>query len=254
MPTPQQIKSMKSNQKIVMLTAYDFPTAKLMDGIVDIILVGDSLGMVVLGYENTTKVTMEDMTRAVSAVSRGAKNALIVGDMPIGSYENEKDAIKNAKLFLEAGAHAVKIERKPEIAKFLVQNGIQVMGHIGLTPQTITNFKVQGKDEESAERLYEEARAMDKAGCFSLVLECIPLGLAKKITEVISIPTIGIGAGVHCDGQVLVSHDILGLFESFKPKFVKRYADIGSEMKNAFGKYAEEVRESKFPDDKFSFH
>lgn len=254
MPTPQQIKSMKSKQKIVMLTAYDFPTARLMDSIVDIILVGDSLGMVVLGYGNTTKVTMQDMARAVEAVARGAKNSLIVGDLPIGTYDNENDALKNAKLLLNAGSKAVKIERKPEIAAFLAKNGIEVMGHIGLTPQTITNFKVQGKNEEDAKRLLEEAKAMDKANCFSLVLECIPLSLAKKITELISIPTIGIGGGINCDGQVLVTNDILGLFEAFKPKFVKRYAEIGNEMKKAFEQYAKEVREGKFPSDEFSFH
>ena len=254
MLTTQQIKSMKSKQKIVMLTAYDYPTAKLMDDVVDIILIGDSLGMVVLGYENTTKVTMDDMIRATSAVARAAKNALVVGDMPIRTYDNEKDALNNAKLFLKSGANAVKIENKPEIAEFLVDNGIAVMGHIGLTPQTITNFKVQGKNEEDAKRLLELAKACDKAGCFSLVLECIPLGLAKTITESTSTPTIGIGAGIHCDGQVLVTHDILGLFEAFKPKFVKRYAEIGKEMRKAFEQYAKEVREGKFPTDEFSFH
>lgn len=252
--TIENIRSMKSNQKIVMLTSYDFPTAKLMDGIVDIILVGDSLGMVVLGYNSTTKVTMQDMIRATEAVARGAKNSLIVGDLPIGTYDNENDALRNAKLLLDAGAQAVKIERKPIIAKFLVKNGIEVMGHIGLTPQSITNFKVQGKDEESAKGLLEEAKEMDKAGCFALVLECIPLSLAKKITESVSMPTIGIGAGLHCDGQVLVTHDILGMYEMFKPKFVKRYAEIGNEMKNTFELYANEVREKKFPSDEFSFH
>lgn len=254
MITPHQIKSMKSKRKIVMLTAYDFPTAKLMDDIVDIILIGDSLGMVVLGYENTTRVTMDDMIRATGAVARACKNALIVGDLPIGTYDNEADALKNANLFLHAGAQAVKIENKPEIAEFLVKNGIDVMGHIGLTPQTITNFKVQGKNEEDAKKLLGLAKALENAGCFSLVLECIPLQLAKTITESISIPTIGIGAGIHCNGQVLVMHDILGLFEAFKPKFVKRYAEIGKEMRNAFEQYAKEVREGKFPSDEFSFH
>src|SRR3989344_3443446 len=158
MKSIDQIKSMKLKQKIVMLTAYDFPTAKLMDGIVDVILIGDSLGMVVLGYENTTKVTMDDMLRATAAVARGAKDTLIVGDMPFGTYENEKDALKNAKLFIEAGAHAVKVEKKPEIAKFLVKNGIEVMGHTGLTPQTITNFKVQGKDKDSADKILKDVK------------------------------------------------------------------------------------------------
>ena len=254
MKSIQQIKSMKSKEKIVMLTAYDFPTAKLMDGIVDIILVGDSLGMVILGYENTTKVTMDDMLRATAAVARGAKNTLIVGDMPIGTYDNEKDALENAKLFLESGAHAIKIEKKPEIAMSLIKNGIEVMGHIGLTPQTITDFKVQGKDKESADKIIEEAAALEKAGCFSIVLECIPSELAKTITNKIKVPTIGIGAGIHCNGQVLVTNDILGLYGDFKPKFLKRYAEIGQEMKKAFEQYAKDVREKKFPDDEHSFH
>ena len=254
MITPQQIKSMKSKQKIAILTAYDFPTAKLMDGIVDMILVGDSLGMVVLGYENTTKVTMDDMLRATGAVARGAKNTLIVGDMPIGTYDNGDDALKNAKLFLDAGAHAVKVEKKPEIAEFLVKSGIEVMGHIGLTPQTVTTFKVQGKDKKDAESILNEAIELEKAGCFSLVLECIPLSLAEKITKKIKIPTIGIGAGIHCDGQVLVTNDILGLYGDFKPKFLKRYAEMGNEMKTAFENYAKEVREGKFPTDENSFH
>lgn len=254
MKSIQEIKSMKGKQKIVVLTAYDFPTAKLMDGIVDVILVGDSLGMVILGYENTTQVTMDDMIRATGAAARGAKNTLIVGDMPIGTYDNEKKALKNAKLFLESGAHAVKIEKKPEIAEFLVKNGIEVMGHIGLTPQTITAFKVQGKDKESAERIINEAAALEKSGCFSLVLECIPLSLAEIITNKIKIPTIGIGAGIHCDGQVLVTNDILGMYGDFKPKFLKRYAKLGNEMKTAFENYAKEVREEKFPDEGHSFH
>ena len=237
-----------------MLTAYDFPTAKLMDEIVDMILVGDSLGMVVLGYENTTQVTMDDMLHATSAVARGAKNTFIVGDMPIGTYDNKKDALQNANFFLKAGAHAVKIEKKPEIANFLVKNGIEVMGHSGLTPQTITNFKVQGKDKESAEKILNEAIDLEKAGCFSLVLECIPLELAKIITNKIKIPTIGIGAGIHCDGQVLVTNDILGLYGDFKPRFLKRYAEIGNEMKKAFENYAKDVREKKFPTDENSFH
>ena len=254
MKSVQQIKSMKGKQKITVLTAYDFPTAKLMDGIVDIILVGDSLGMVVLGYESTTKVTMDDMLRATGAVARGAKNTLIVGDMPIGTYDQKKFALENAIFFLKAGAHAVKIEGKPEIAEFLVKNKIEVMGHIGLTPQTITNFKVQGKDKESAEKIIDEAVVLEKSGCFSIVLECIPLALAETITKKIKIPTIGIGAGVHCDGQVLVTNDILGLYGDFKPKFLKRYAEIGNEMKKAFENYAKEVREGKFPDDENSFH
>lgn len=254
MITPKQIKSMKSKQKIVMLTAYDFPMAKLMDDVVDIILVGDSMGMVVLGYDNTAKVTMQDIARATGSVARAAKKALVVADLPFRAYENEKDALENAKMLLEAGAKAVKVENKPEIIEFLVENGIEVMGHIGLTPQTITNFKVQGKNENDAKKLIALAKACDRSGCFSIVLECVPESLGKVITDSISAPTIGIGAGIYCDGQVLVTHDILGLFDMFKPKFVKRYAEIGKEMRKAFEHYANEVREGKFPSDEFSFH
>ncbi len=237
-----------------MLTAYDYSFAKLMDGVVDMILVGDSLGMVVLGYENTKQVTMDDMTRATQAVARGAKNSLIIGDMPIGSYDTEENALKNAKRLLKAGAHAIKIERKPDIAAHLITQGIEVMGHVGLTPQTVTMFKVQGKDEIGAQALITEAKEMEKAGCFSLVLECIPLDLAKEITQTISIPTIGIGAGMHCDGQVLVTHDMIGLYDAFTPKFVKHYAEVGIVMKNAFKNYAKEVKKRAFPTDKESFH
>ncbi len=254
MKTPQNIKLMKGKERVVMLTAYDYCIAKLMDEIVDIILVGDSLGMVSLGYEDTTKVTMQDMIRATQSVASAVKNTLIVGDMPIKTYYNENEALKNAKLFLKAGANAIKIENKPEIAEFLVSNGLNVMGHIGLTPQTITNFKVQGKDRKSSVRLMQEAKTLDKAGCFSLVLECIPLQLAKKITKSISIPTIGIGAGIYCDGQVLVTHDLIGLYQDFKPKFVKRYSNLGNEMKKAFELYTKEVKEGRFPSDKYSFH
>jgi 3-methyl-2-oxobutanoate hydroxymethyltransferase len=252
MKSINEIKNFK--EKIVMLTAYDYSLAKLMDGIVDLILVGDSMAMVVLGHENTLKIKMSDLIRATEAVKKGAPNTLIVGDMPIGTYDNNEDALKNARLFLEVGAHAVKIEKNPSIAEFLVKNGIEVMGHTGLTPQTITNFKVQGKDEETAAKIIEESVSLEKAGCFSLVLECIPLDLAKKITSTVSIPTIGIGSGVYCDGQVLVTHDLLGLFDDFKPKFVKKYANIGEEIKKAISNYAKEVKEKKFPTDEYSFH
>lgn len=249
-----EISRMKSGEKIVMLTAYDYPMARLMDGIADLILVGDSMGMVVLGYENTTKVTMNDIIRATESVSRGAKNSIIVGDLPFGSYETGEEALKNAMLLLNAGAHAVKIENQQEIAAFLVKNKIAVMGHIGLTPQTIKDFKVQGKKDKDAQKIVEQALELERAGCFSIVLECIPLELARKITQEIKIPTIGIGAGIHCDGQVLVSHDLLGLFDSFKPKFVKRYAEAGKLMKSAFERYAKEVREGEYPGDEYSFH
>jgi 3-methyl-2-oxobutanoate hydroxymethyltransferase len=253
--TASKIKSMKAKEKISMLTAYDYSTAKYMDEAgIDIILVGDSLGMVVLGYENTLSVTMDDMLRHTGAVSRGASNALIVGDMPANSYDDNETALSNAKAFLKAGVDNVKIENKPEIAKFLVENKIDVMGHIGMTPQTITDFKVQGKDEEAANKLIALAKECEEAGCFALVLECVPMQLAKKITESISIPTIGIGAGPYCDGQVLVSNDMLGLFDKFSPKFVKKYAELGKEMKSAFQNYIKDVKQGDFPKDEHSFH
>ena len=253
--TTEKIKSMKGREKIGMLTAYDFFTAKIEDEAgIDIVLIGDSLGMVVLGYENTLSVTMEDSLRHTGAVVRGTKNALIVADMPVNSFDNKELAALNAEALIKSGADAVKIENRPEIAKFLVENGIQVMGHIGLTPQTITEFKVQGKTEEAAERLLEFAKQCEKAGCFSLVLECVPRDLAKKITQSISIPTIGIGAGPDCDGQVLVCNDMLGLYDRLNPKFLKKYAELSVEMKKAFQAYIKDIKEQKFPEDKHSFH
>ncbi len=253
--TIESVKSMKGKEKIAVLTAYDYPTAKAMDESgVDIILVGDSLGMVVLGYENTLSVTMDDMLRHTGAVARGVKNALIVGDMPAHSYDDRESAALNAEAFIKSGADSVKVENKPEIAKFLVENNIAVMGHIGLTPQTATDFKVQGKDEKAAAQLISLAKQLEEAGCWSIVLECVPLNLAKKITESISIPAIGIGAGPYCDGQVLVSNDILGLYNRISPKFVKKYAELGKEMKKAFGSYIQDVKKGNFPKDEHSFH
>jgi len=253
--TIEKIKSMKGRENIAVLTAYDYPTAKAMDECgVDIILIGDSLGMVVLGYENTLSVTMDDMLRHTGAVARGTKNALIVADMPANSYNDKEMAALNAEALIKSGADTVKIENEPEIAKFLVDNKIDVMGHIGLTPQTATDFKVQGKDKETADKLIRLAKELEKAGCYSVVLECIPSELAKRITKSISIPTIGIGAGPYCDGQVLVVNDILGLYDKFSPKFVKKYADFGKDMKAAFEKYTEDVKEGKFPEDRHSFH
>ena len=252
--TTEKIKSMKGREKIGMLTAYDFYTAKIEDEAgIDIILIGDSLGMVILGYENTLSVTMEDSLRHTGAVARGTKNALIVADMPINSFDNKELAALNAEALIKSGADAVKIENKPEIAKFLVDNGIPVMGHVGLTPQT-KERKVQGKDEESANEIFKLAKQCEEAGCFSLVLECIPRDLARKITQSISIPTIGIGAGPDCDGQVLVSNDVLGLYDRLNAKFVKKYADLSIEMKKAFQAYIKDVKEQKFPEDRHSFH
>jgi 3-methyl-2-oxobutanoate hydroxymethyltransferase len=253
--TTSQIKSMKGKEKITVLTAYDYSTAKYMDEAgINIILIGDSLGMVVLGYENTLSVTMEDMIRHTGAVSRGAKNALIVADMPANSYNDDESAALNAKALIKSGADTIKLENAPEITKFLVKNKIDVMGHIGLTPQTATNFKVQGKDEETADKLIKQAKELETAGCYSLILECIPVELAKKITKSISIPTIGIGAGPYCDGQVLVTNDMIGLYDRLSPKFVKKYAQLGKEMKKAFENYIKEVKEGEFPKDEHSFH
>ena len=252
--TVEKIKSMKGKERIAMLTGYDYFTSKMEDDAgVDIILIGDSLGMVVLGYENTLSVTMEDMLRHTAAVARGCKNALIVADLPVGTFDNNEDAALNAEALMKVGADAVKIENKPEIAKFLVENNIPVMGHIGLTPQT-KEFKVQGKDEKTANEIFDLAKRCDESGCFSLVLECIPRGLAKKIMETIKIPTIGIGAGPDCDGQVLVCNDMLGLYDKLSPKFAKRYNELGIEMKKAFEIYIKEVKEGKFPEDRHSFH
>ena len=253
--TTTKIKSMKGKEKIAVLTAYDYSTAKEMDECgIDIALVGDSLGMVILGYDNTLSVTMEDMIRHTGAVARGTKNALIVSDMPVNSYNDEVSAALNAEALIKSGADTVKIENEPEIAAFLVENKIEVMGHIGLTPQTAPNFKVQGKDKKTADKLINLAKDLEKAGCYSLVLECTPSELAKKITESISIPTIGIGAGIYCDGQVLVTNDMLGLYDQISPKFVKKYAEFGKAMKNIFAHYIKDVKGRKFPKDAHSFH
>jgi len=251
----------KRGEKIVMLTAYDYPTALVADEEVDCILVGDSLGMVVLGYESTLPVTMEVMLHHTRAVVRGTKRALVVGDMPFMSYQTSvEEAVRNAGRFLqEAEAQAVKLEGGREVAETvrrIVSAGIPVMAHIGLTPQSIHQlggFKVQGRDSRVAARLKEDALILEEAGAFSIVLECIPKGLAKEITESLNIPTIGIGAGVHCDGQVLVIHDMLGLFERFVPRHVKVYAQLIEEMRKAIKSYSSEVREGIFPDDEHSF-
>lgn len=252
--TTEQIKLMKGRERISVLTAYDFPSALAMDGLVDIILVGDSLGMAVYGEKNTLNVTMQDMIRHTKAVAMAAKKSLIVGDMPAGSYGNAEMAIRNAGMLIDAGADAVKIEKEHEIAAELVKNSFSVMGHVGLTPQTITDFRVQGKDEDTADKITNEAKKLEKAGCFSIVLECMPSGLAKGITQGLKIPTIGIGAGKLCDGQVLVVNDMLGMNENFKPKFVKRYAKIAEEMRKAFMQYNKDVKEGKFPAEEHSFH
>lgn len=248
--------------KLTMLTAYDYSTAKLIDESgVNAILVGDSLGMVVLGYEDTLSVTMEDMIHHSGAVARGTKNALVVTDMPFMSYQTSVyDAVYNAgRLMKEGRANAVKIEGGVEVVKqirAIVNASIPVMAHIGLTPQSVNafgGFKVQGKNEEAARRIVEEAKAVEAAGAFAVTLECVPAKLAKFISENISIPTIGIGAGSSCDGQVLVYQDMLGMYSDFVPKFVKQYGSIGESMKKAFAEYINEVKAGKFPEAKHGF-
>jgi 3-methyl-2-oxobutanoate hydroxymethyltransferase len=243
-------------EPITMLTAYDYPTALAMDQAgVDVILVGDSLAMVVLGYENTLPVTMDEMLHHSRAVARGAKSALLIGDMPFMSYQvSVEEATRNAGRFLQQGGmDAVKLEggrERAEAVRCITSAGIPVMGHIGLTPQSINQlggFRAQGKTAIAARRLVEDALVLEEAGCFSLVLESVPARLAELISKKISIPTIGIGAGVGCDGQVLVTHDLLGLFDRFTPKFVRKYADFHHEMQRAFTDYIEDVETRRFP-------
>jgi len=251
-----ELKMLKNKRKIVMLTAYDYQMAKILDSIgIDIILVGDSLGMVVLGYKDTKAVTMHEMIHHTRAVARGAKNTPIVGDMPINSYNTVSDALKNAKDFLNAGAHGVKIEgNKPRIIKALLDENIPVMGHLGLLPQTAEGYRVRGKEEAEAEKIFSDALELDELGVFTMVLECIPESLAKKITETIKTPTIGIGAGKYCDGQVLVINDMLGFDESFTPKYLKRYADLSHVIREAVARFKEEVLDGKYPDKEHTYH
>ncbi len=248
--------------KISMLTAYDYSTAKLEDEAgVNSILVGDSLGMVMLGYEDTLSVTMEDMIHHTAAVARGAKNALVIADMPFMSYEPSVElAVKNAgRLMKEGRANAVKLEggvRVAEQIKAITTAGIPVCAHIGLTPQSVNafgGFKVQGKTEEGAQQMIDDALAIQEAGAFAVVLECVPAKLAALISEKLTIPTIGIGAGAGCDGQVLVYQDMLALFSDFKPKFVKHFGNIGPQMTAAFKAYDEEVKAGTFPAEEHTF-
>ena len=260
----QDIIMMKKNgEKISMLTAYDASFAGLIDATgIEMVLVGDSLGMVLLGYDSTIPVTMQEMLHHSRAVSRGVKRAVLVGDMPFMSYQvSESEAITNAGRFLkEAGCDAVKLEGGTEVCntvKAIVRAGISVMGHIGLTPQTASQlggYKVQGRDADSARKLMKSARDLEAAGAFSIVLECIPAELSEAITGAVSIPTIGIGAGKHCDGQVLVTHDMVGMFEKFIPSFVKQYANLASQIKEAVATYHEEVKNGSFPSENQSFN
>lgn len=258
--TIQQAK--ESGEKVTMLTAYDYSMAKLIDEAgVNMILVGDSLGMVMLGYEDTISVTMEDMIHHTRAVARGVSNALVVADMPFMSYQTSVyDAVCNAgRLMKEGRAQAVKLEGGREFAEHIraiTNASIPVVAHLGLTPQSLNafgGFKVQGKSEEAARRLVEDAKVVEEAGAVAVVLECVPAKLAELISGQLHIPTVGIGAGAGCDGQVLVYQDMLAMFGDFKPKFVKQFAEIGAMMKEAFGKYIEEVKSGAFPAPEHTF-
>jgi 3-methyl-2-oxobutanoate hydroxymethyltransferase len=249
-------------EKISMTTAYDYPTALLVDRAgIEIILVGDSLAMTILGHETTVPVTMDEMIHHIKAVMKGIKTSLVVGDLPFMSYNiTKEEAIRNAgRLMKEGGCDVVKLEGGIEMAetvKAIVDAGIPVMGHIGLTPQTISKlggFKVQGKDAGAAKKIIDDAKALEVAGAFSLILEAIPADVAKIVTESVNIPTIGIGAGIHCDGQVLVFHDMMGLFDRFVPKFVKQYRNLSKEIVDALTEYKEDVKTGKFPEAKHSF-
>ena len=249
-------------EPITMLTAYDYGTAAVIDrALIDSILVGDSLGMVVLGYENTLPGTMDDMIHHCKAVARGAHYALLIGDMPFMSYQiSIDDAIRNAGRFLqEGGMDAIKLEggrERSETIKAIVGAGIPVMGHLGLTPQSVHQlggFRAQGKSATDAQRLFEDSQILQDVGCFSLVLESIPARLAKLVSRQLEIPTIGIGAGLDCDGQVLVTHDLLGLFDRFTPRFVKKYADLHLEMIRAFEAYIQDVEAGEFPEQRHCF-
>jgi len=261
-PYIQEKKEKK--RKITALTAYDFPNAKVLDRAgIDIILVGDSLGMVVLGYENTIPVTMDEMIHHTKAVVRGTNRALVVGDMPYFSFHlSIEESVFNASRFIKvAGAKAVKIEgaspKRLELIKNLVEAEIPVMGHVGLTPQSICHlgkFKVRGKVKEEAERIIKDAQELEAAGVFAVILECIPMELAKVITENLRIPTIGIGAGPYCDGQILVFHDLVGYSNGYLPKFVKKYVDLNDILLKAVTSYSQDVENGSFPDDSHSYH
>ena len=259
--TIHTLREMKQRgEKIAALTAYDFFTAKIMDEVgVELILVGDSLGMAVLGYENTLPVTMEEMIHHTKAVARAKPKALVVADMPFMTYSTVQQALANAGQFIQAGAEAVKLEGGESVteqARALVASGVPVLGHIGLLPQAILEtggYKIQGRKPESAERLLHDAKLLEQAGAFAIVIECTVAEVARKITGSVAIPTIGIGAGAGCDGQILVSNDMLGQFTWFTPKHVKRYANLAEEMRKAFAAYKREVESGEFPGGEHSF-
>lgn len=259
--TIQSLMKMKQDgKKISMITAYDYPQASLVERAgIEIILVGDSLSMTILGNEGTVPLTTDEMIAHIKPVVKGAPTPMIVGDMVFGSYnESQSQAIHNAnRLMKEGGCDVIKLEGgRPEVVKAIVEAGIPVQGHIGLTPQTASllgGFKVQGKSLDAARKLINEARSLEDAGAFSLVVECVPEELGRAITDAVSIPVIGIGAGRYCDGQVLVYHDLLGLFDRFLPKFVKQYAQIGDEIVNAMTQFKQEIANGAFPEEKHTF-
>jgi 3-methyl-2-oxobutanoate hydroxymethyltransferase len=252
----------RRGQKLAMVTAYDFPSGRIADEAgVELVLVGDSAGMVVLGNESTVPVTMDELLMLTRAVVRGAKRPLVIADMPFGSFQtSDERAVENAVRFVkEAGADAVKLEGAgPSLSRVqsIVGAGVPVMGHVGLTPQSATmlgGFKAQGRTAEKAERLYEDALALEAAGCFAIVLEAVPAPVAARVTEALEGPTIGIGAGADCDGQVLVWHDLLGLYAGKAPRFVKRYADLAGEARRALEAYVDDVREGRFPEEQHTY-
>jgi 3-methyl-2-oxobutanoate hydroxymethyltransferase len=250
------LRELKGHRKITALTAYDYPMAQILSKAgVDILLVGDSLGMVVLGYTSTHFVTMEDMIRHTQAVMRGHSGlSLVVADMPIGSCDSIELALKNCRRMVdETGVRAVKIEGVPDICRAVVDSGIEVMGHTGLKPQTAERMKVKGKSKVEFDLIIQEAKDLQEAGCFSIVLEAVPSALGKEVTSVLSVPTIGIGAGPDCDGQILVVHDLIGMFTDFKPKFVKRYGDVGKMIGQSVAAFKEEVEQGIFPSPKESY-
>jgi 3-methyl-2-oxobutanoate hydroxymethyltransferase len=257
------LADMKSrHERIVMVTAYDFPSGRLADAAgVEIVLVGDSAAMTILGHDSTVPATMDEMAMLTRAVARGAKRPIVVADMPFGSFQvSDEEALRNAVRFVkDAGADAVKVEGAgPSVSRVLalVGAGIPVMGHIGLTPQSATmlgGFRAQGRTAAKARQLLEDARTLEQAGCFSLVLEAVPAPVAARITEELTIPTIGIGSGRNCDGQVLVYHDLLGLYQGRSPRFVKRYAEVAETIQDALERYAADVRSGSFPEDEHTY-
>ena len=262
LPLTELAELKRREQKLAMVTAYDFPSGRIADEAgVELVLVGDSAGRVVLGNESTVPVTMDELLMLTRAVVRGAKRPLVIADMPFGSFQaSDESAVENAVRFVkEAGADAVKLEGAgPTLSRVqsIVGAGVPVMGHVGLTPQSATmlgGFKAQGRTAEKAERLYEDALALEAAGCFSIVLEAVPAPVAARVTEALEVPTIGIGAGAGCDGQVLVWHDLLGLYAGKAPRFVKRYADLAGEAKKALETYVEDVREGRFPEEQHTY-